>query len=172
MTFPFYIRVREVLPFDYEGIHYLDRETFVSPISKEWFLDRIRHSNPYFFVSVNVITGRIVGFITGYESPSSVILAQKPGHYKYGFISRVAVDPAYRKMGIGDALLRSVENRFYWEHRKGILVSTRLNNTGAMRFYRNHNYTKMETFDGTEVYQFGRDMAERTMVVMYKKLIY
>lgn len=170
MAFPFYISIRGVQPYDYVDIHRIDRSNFISPISKEWFLFRIRHFSNYFYVATTAIRGDVVGFITGFDSPPPSVLAQKPNHWKYGFISRLAVEPAYRNLGIGDALLRAVENQFRREDRKGILISTRQPNLNARNFYSNRGYKHMQTFDGTGVYQAGSDESERTMIVMYKKL--
>lgn len=69
-----------------------------------------------------------------------------------GLIYHLAVRPEYRQNGIGDILMREVEQRLREKgcHRSYLLVTK--DNLDAIRFYENRGWTRMD------LYIYGKDL--------------
>lgn len=77
-------------------------------------------------------------------------------------IRYIAVAPAARQRGVGQALLRAAEARACLAGRKRVLVTTTLDNTPAIRLYERLGYRARSVwpgYDGRRFVQFARDLA-------------
>jgi ribosomal protein S18 acetylase RimI-like enzyme len=90
------------------------------------------------------------------RDPDLFLLAEQDGHLlgtvlggfdgRRGMVYHLAVDPQYRRLGIGEALMHELEQRL---RQKGCikyyLLVTR-DNQEAMRFYEKHGWERMDLF--------------------------
>jgi ribosomal protein S18 acetylase RimI-like enzyme len=69
--------------------------------------------NPEYFYVAEGDQGRVVGFITGYERkglPEEVLRTWRAK--RVGYVDLMAVDTAYRRMGVGKSLMNTLLNQF------------------------------------------------------------
>jgi [ribosomal protein S18]-alanine N-acetyltransferase len=135
---------------DTRALTQLDRRSFKPIDAYAWY---------EFFalcVSPNVIAlkalsgGRIIGFIAGDQRRSE-------GHT---IIVTIAVDPDYQRRGIGERLLREVENRSALPR---LQLMVRVSNLPALKLYHKLNYTIVDTW--RRYYEDGEDayVMEKTL---------
>jgi len=99
--------------------------------SREYFLETL--DSDYQFAFVATEQGRIVGAIT------------KSAYFSgYAYIGRLAVDPDYRRRGIADSLVSSVEECV--ANAGGIRVHTfaRKSNIASRKLLEKHNYRNLK----------------------------
>ncbi len=88
------------------------------------------------------VDGQFAGFVAG-----------DPNAYeKVGWITTIGVSPAFRRMGIGSALLETCEERMRMPR---VRLSVRKNNLPAITMYRSFGYTQREVWP--KYYQDGED---------------
>lgn len=113
--------IRRVELSDARGVYSVERECFPDPYPREFFDDLVQNEHDRFFVAIR--DGRIIGY--------SVATARgKDGH-----IVSVAVDPQYRRQGIGTALLSAVTRRLIEQGVEQIHLEVRKGNGAAIAFY-------------------------------------
>jgi len=86
--------------------------------------------------------GEMIGFVAGDPRPSE----------GFAWIATIAVDPRYRRRGIGRALLRNCENRLKIPN---IRLTVRMSNEGAMRLYAQEGYRTVDIWKA--YYSDGED---------------
>jgi ribosomal-protein-alanine N-acetyltransferase len=97
--------------------------------------------DPYFYMQfyetcpdsfiVAEMNGMVVGYVIGFQTIE-----------KTGRIFSLAVDPGYRNMGIGGALLEEILAIFGREGISEIVLEVRSDNVKAQRFYKRHGFLK------------------------------
>ena len=141
---------------DTRALTQLDRRSFKPIDAYAWY---------EFFalcVSPNVIAlkalsgGQIVGFVAGDQRRSD-------GHT---IIVTIAVDPDYQRRGIGERLLREVENRSALPR---FQLMVRVSNLPALRLYRKLNYDMVDTWrryyeDGEDAYVMEKNLTPRPLL--------
>jgi ribosomal-protein-alanine N-acetyltransferase len=88
------------------------------------------------------VDGRMVGFVAGDQRESQNI----------SWIATLAVLPAYRKQGIGQALLDSCEAKLTTQR---VRLCLRTENAAALRLYERQGYQRMDIWHG--YYKDGAD---------------
>jgi ribosomal protein S18 acetylase RimI-like enzyme len=86
--------------------------------------------------------GRMIGFIAGDPRRSE----------GFAWIATVAVDPGYRRRGIGRALLLVCENQL---HEPRVKLTVRMSNSGAITLYEREGYRTVDVWKG--YYNDGED---------------
>jgi ribosomal-protein-alanine N-acetyltransferase len=86
--------------------------------------------------------GQMTGFIAGDPRPRD----------GWGWIATIAVDPRYRRRGIGRALLRACEERLGVPRSR---LTVRISNQAAIAMYEKEGYTTTEIWNG--YYNDGED---------------
>jgi ribosomal-protein-alanine N-acetyltransferase len=99
--------------------------------------------------------GKIVGFIAG----------DPRGHEGHTIIVTLAVDPDYRRRGIGQRLLREVESR---SDLPRVQLMVRQSNLPALHLYRKLNYAIVETWphyyeDGEDAYLMEKNLTPQPL---------
>jgi ribosomal protein S18 acetylase RimI-like enzyme len=89
-----------------------------------------------------VVDDVMVAFAAGDDSRSDEV----------GWISTIGVLPAYRKMGIGEALLAACEEQM---HTRVIQLTVRKSNQAAIRMYEKSGYSQIEIWE--RYYTGGED---------------
>ena len=89
-----------------------------------------------------LMDGKLVGFIGGEREVSK----------HFGWITTLAVDPAYRRRGIGQALLERAEEMLAMPK---IRLSVRASNTGAIKLYEVNGYEQVDRWQ--KYYVGGED---------------
>ena len=104
-------------------------------------------------IALKAIDGsRIVGFIAGHPR-------RQEGHT---IISTIGVDPAYQRRGLGERLMREVEDRSARSVPR-LQLMVRVSNVPALHLYRKLNYAIVETWP--RYYEDGEDayVMEKTL---------
>jgi len=89
-----------------------------------------------------LMDGKLVGFIGGEREVGKHL----------GWITTLAVDPAYRRRGIGQALLTKAEDELSMPR---VRLSVRASNTGAIRLYEVNGYAQVDRWQ--KYYVGGED---------------
>jgi ribosomal-protein-alanine N-acetyltransferase len=86
--------------------------------------------------------GRMVGFVAGDPRPRD----------GWGWIATIAVDPHYRRRGIGRALLRACEDKLSVPRSR---LTVRISNQSAISMYEKEGYSTTDIWSG--YYNVGED---------------
>ncbi len=116
------IKVRELKPGDMERILEIEYRCFPDPYPLS-LLNRLYELHPYGFL-VAELGGKVVGYVIG------AIRWGAEGH-----ILAVAVDPPYRRKGIGSALMANVMDRLSRRGAKHMKLEVRKSNLSGQQFY-------------------------------------
>ncbi len=119
----FNINIKQFELADLERIYEIERASFKYPWTKADFTYYYLTASEGFFVAV--IDNFIAGFIV------SEIPFPDRGH-----ILNLAVDPKYRRLGIGRALVNRVSAAFKSKGVRKIWLEVRVSNIGARTFYK------------------------------------
>ena len=108
------IHIRSCNPNDLATVHFLASE-YASFDAKPTRADieGLYQRNPEYFYVAEDESGKVLGFITGYERkgiPEEVLRTWKAN--RVGYIDLMAVDMSHRKMGIGTKLLDTLLDHF------------------------------------------------------------
>src|SRR5213594_3796913 len=94
------------------------------------------HRNPEYFYVESDVSGKVVGFITGYERkgiPEEVLRTWKAA--RVGYVDLMAVDPAHRRKGIGTRLLDTLLEHFRRERINLVLLDVPVEQMPAVKLY-------------------------------------
>lgn len=108
----------------------------------------------YYFVAVQALEGggeKLIGFVGG---------TVRTGH---GHISGIAVDPAYRRRKVGEALIKAVEHEFRTATFDTVTLEVRVSNRDAIRFYETQGYQLAYTVkryyaDGEDAFVYAKKL--------------
>jgi len=114
-------RLRPVEPSDLEDIMALERVSFSSPWSAGYFLREQRTSSARSLLAI--VEGKTVGYVIFWVLPGAMD------------IHNLAVHPAYRRLGIGRALLEAVIGEARSQALGRVTLEVRKSNEAAQRLY-------------------------------------
>ncbi|MDI6639542.1 MAG: ribosomal protein S18-alanine N-acetyltransferase [Methanocellales archaeon] len=113
--------IRSFQPADLDRVCDIERTSFPSPWSTLMFIQQ-HHMNPDgFFVAIR--SGKLIGYVI-------VRLEGKTGH-----LLNLAVDPRFRRQGVGGALVEFTIDRLRKEGAEEIWLEVRISNHVARAFY-------------------------------------
>jgi ribosomal-protein-alanine N-acetyltransferase len=130
---PLQLTIRRAQPADIPQIVAIERITFVDPWDERTLQESLAYYPETFFVARS--NGDLAGFVAaGLEDT---------GEELYGHIMNLAVAPGYRRQGVGQHLIRRLEQEFAISGAGGAQLEVRITNTGAQEFYRRLGYREV-----------------------------
>ena len=143
------VKIRDLKPEDMRAILDIEYRCFPDPYPLS-LLHNLHKMHPRGFL-VAELDGKVVGYVIG------VIRWGFTGH-----ILAIAVDPPFRRRGVGSALLISMLDRLRASGAREVRLEVRKSNVGAQRFYSKIGFVKQE-----EVPYYYED-GESAIVMTYK----
>jgi len=122
---------------DLDRVIVIEAEAFPDPWDLELLEDLLFSDSGISFVAVN--GGSVVGFV--------VAEILEVGDERYGHIMNLAVDAPFRKRGVGNSLVRRVEQEFVHMAAGAVQLEVRASNRAAQEFYLRMGYQGFLTFD-------------------------
>jgi len=122
-------KVRQFLPKDFERISQITKDSFPYPWS-ESYLRRTSQKRAG-EILIAETAGKTVGYILGYVK-----------HNYCGSVKILAVDPDFRKQGIGRKLIEAIIEKLKKEGAQKIFLKLRAKNTVAENFYEQLGFKK------------------------------
>jgi ribosomal-protein-alanine N-acetyltransferase len=122
---PLQLTIRRAQPADIPQIVAIESVAFVDPWDEKTIRESLALYPEAFFVARN--NGYIAGFVAGG--------VEDTGEEIYGHIMNLAVAPDYRRRGIGQQLIRRLEQEYAILGASGIQLEVRVGNIGAQEFY-------------------------------------
>ena len=138
------VRIRRAKIADITRIVAIEDASFPDPWNRETFLEVIECYGPFFVAEYE---GQVLGFVTA--------ALEDTGQEIYGHIMNIAVDPSYRKIGIGQKLVSRVEFECLIAGATAMQLEVRQSNVAAQEFYRRIGYLQALTIAG--YYADGED---------------
>lgn len=123
---------------DLEGIHRIERSSYPTPWSMNFFR-LMANMNPELFI-VATHDGELVGYTVGELN--------ERGEIRVGHVMNVAVDPRHRNRGIGTMLMDELEARFREQGAAAAYLEVRESNVDAQRLYRRRGYVYLRKAEG------------------------
>jgi ribosomal-protein-alanine N-acetyltransferase len=121
-------RIREVDSADMRDVLAIEHRCFPDPYPLS-LLNKLRSMYPDTFL-VAECNGGVIGYVIG------AVRWRNVGH-----VLAIGVDPPYRKMGMGSALMKETIERFRRKGVKMVRLEVRKSNLGAQEFYRKLGFT-------------------------------
>lgn len=143
------IKIRDLKHGDIQAILDIEYRCFPDPYPLS-LLNRLQEMHPDGFL-VAELDGKVVGYIIG------VVRWGGSGH-----ILAIAVDPPYRRRGIGSALIVNMLDRLRAKGAKGVRLEVRKNNFAARQFYLGLG------FDEREEIPYYYEDGEAAVVMTYR----
>lgn len=125
------VRTRDLKPQDMQAILSIEYKCFKDPYPPS-LLNHLHSMHPDGFL-VAEVDGRVVGYVIGAVRWGGI-----------GHILTVAVDPPYRRHGIGSALMADIMNRLRAKKVKSVRLEARKSNLTAQRFYLKLGFKRRE----------------------------
>jgi len=136
-------RVRKFTFSDLKRILEIEKSSFTTDAyPKSRFAKLAKKHSDGFFVIENA--GKILGYIIGYKTKKN-----------QGDLDSIAIDPKYRKLGIGKLLLRYILNQFKKKGLRHASLEVRAKNKTAISFYRDMGFKAKRV-----IKEFYRDKAD------------
>jgi ribosomal-protein-alanine N-acetyltransferase len=130
---PLQLTIRRAQPADIPQIVAVERIAFNDPWDERTLRESLAFYPETFFVAKD--NGEIAGFVAGG--------VEDTGEEIYGHIMNLAVAPEYRRRGIGQQLIRRLEQEYAILGASGVQLEVRIGNTGAQEFYRRLGYREV-----------------------------
>ena len=126
MELEYAIKVRQFVPGDMNRVREIEKASieYVTPLSS--LLHFYEVPSEGFLVAE--VENMVVGYVVGN------MLTSQEGH-KEGHILDIAVDPAYRKRGVGTTLMMRIMEMFRARGASKVRLEVRVSNMGARKFY-------------------------------------
>jgi ribosomal-protein-alanine N-acetyltransferase len=121
MTTQTAVHIRWMIRRDMPEVLAIERASFACPWEAEDFIERLRQRDCIGMVSER--DGRIVGYM---------IYSLRPKHLH---IQNFAVDPTYRRQGVGRQMAAKLESKLTHERRTRIILEVGERNVGAQKFF-------------------------------------
>jgi len=112
-----------------DAVHAIFAENLPEVWSKEALFDEIDY--PYSLLISAVVDGQVAGFLD-----ARFVFGD-------GELLNIAVDPEFRRFGVGNALLTEMVNRAKTEKLTAITLEVRSQNLGARRFYESFGFEEI-----------------------------
>lgn len=117
------IKIRELKAEDINSIMSIQYKCFTDPYPIS-LLRRLHLMHPEGFL-VAEVSGIVAGYLIGVIRWSNI-----------GHVLAIAVDPAFRRQGIGTLLMKEIIDRFKKKEVKTVRLEVRKSNLGAQLFYK------------------------------------
>jgi ribosomal-protein-alanine N-acetyltransferase len=130
---PLQLTIRRAQPADIPQIVAVERIAFNDPWDERTLRESLAFYPETFFVAKD--NGEIAGFVAGG--------VEDTGEEVYGHVMNLAVAPEYRRRGIGQQLIRRLEQEYTVLGASGVQLEVRIGNTGAQEFYRRLGYREV-----------------------------
>lgn len=126
-----FIKIRDIKREDMRAILDIEYRSFKDPYPLS-LLNRLHEMHPDGFLAAE-FQGRVVGYVIG------VVRWGFTGH-----ILAIAVDPPYRRQGIGTALVTNILGRLRTRGAKHVRLEVRKSNLSARQFYMKLGFVERE----------------------------
>jgi [ribosomal protein S18]-alanine N-acetyltransferase len=152
-------RLREYRPEDFQALWRIDQECFPPGIaySQRELAAYIRRKGAFTIVAQPLEkqgepAASIQGFIVGEV------------HRSMGHIISIDVLAPSRRSGLGSKLLMAAEQRLVALNCRSVVLETAVDNTGALSFYKRHNYSVLKTSpryysNGVDAFVLGKNLS-------------
>lgn len=120
------IIIRSMDSQDIFSVSEVEKRSFTIPWSEEMFRIELQNPNCLYFVAE--ISNVIVGYV-------GLWIIVDEGH-----ISSIAVDPSYRRLKIGRALMQNIFDIAQKKQLKGLTLEVRASNIGAIELYKSFGF--------------------------------
>lgn len=145
------VRIRMMDLIDIDGVLEVENRSFSAPWTREAFHQEIvKNQFAYYFIAT--IKGKIVGYCGLW------VVVENAN------ITNIAVDPDYRKQGIGEALLKGAVDMAKMLGAENLSLEVRVSNEGAQHLYRKFGFQP----GGTRKNYYTEDQEDA--LVMWVKL--
>jgi ribosomal-protein-alanine N-acetyltransferase len=111
-----------------DEVHAIEERAFLTPWSKESIMQDMKNPHALYFVAVDTETGTIAGYAGMWHVVSE------------GHINNIAVDGAYRRRGIGSALMDALIEAAHSKEMLGLTLEVRMGNRAAMGMYHKYGF--------------------------------
>jgi ribosomal-protein-alanine N-acetyltransferase len=130
---PLQLTIRRAQPADIPQIVAVERIAFNDPWDERTLRESLAFYPETFFVAKD--NGEIAGFVAGG--------VEDTGEEVYGHIMNLAVAPDYRRRGVGQQLIRRLEQEYAILGASGVQLEVRVGNIGAQEFYHRLGYQEV-----------------------------
>lgn len=130
---PLQLTIRRAQPVDIPEIVVIERSAFEDPWDERTLQESLAYYPETFFVARN--NGDLAGFVAGG--------IEDTGEEVYGHIMNLAVAPGCRRRGIGQHLIRRLEQEYAILGASAVQLEVRVRNTGAQEFYHRLGYREV-----------------------------
>lgn len=129
------VKIRQFSPQDFESVAKISQESFPHPWSEE-YLKKVSQDHAR-DILIAESDGQIVGYILGYIKSD-----------RSGSIKILAVDPDYRRQGIGQKLINAALEKMKKSGCEEVFLKLRTNNSTADNFYQEIGFERDKTLKG------------------------
>nr|WP_214041536.1 ribosomal protein S18-alanine N-acetyltransferase [Methanoculleus sp.] len=130
---PLQLTIRRAQPADIPEIVAIEKKAFDDPWDERTLQESLAYYPETFFVARN--NGDLAGFVAGG--------IEDTGEEVYGHIMNLAVAPRRRRRGIGQHLIRRLEQEYAILGASAVQLEVRVGNTGAQEFYHRLGYREV-----------------------------
>lgn len=117
------IKFRQMVPEDADAVAVVEEKCFATPWSRESFWRDASSSDAYYLLAIDEELNRVVGYVGCW------ILAYE------GSITNVAIDPEYRRQGIGRKMLLKLIEIVKEKGVTALTLEVRVSNEPAIKLY-------------------------------------
>ena len=118
--------VREMTAEDLDAVMYIETISFAIPWTRKPMENELGSSMKLYFVAV--LNGRVIGYAGMWHVVTE------------GHITNIAVDPEYRGMGAGAALMEKIMETAEEKDMLGVTLEVRKSNTAALGLYKKYGF--------------------------------
>lgn len=120
------IEVREMTTADMDSVMYIETASFAIPWTRRSMEGEL--GNPMKLYYVAVLDGKVIGYAGMWHVVTE------------GHITNIAVDPEYRGMGAGNALMTKIMETAEEKDMLGVTLEVRKSNETALGLYKKHGF--------------------------------
>lgn len=123
---------------DIDEILAIEAQSFAAPWTEDELLRALRIRSVIGMVTVDKVTDRLLGYFVYQLRPYWVE------------VLHLAVHPAYRRRGVGTAMLGKLQSKLHSHRRRFLRLNTRVTNYTAQSFLRRHGFLVDLTLPGSK----------------------
>ena len=120
------ITVREMSEKDMDAVMYIETASFAVPWSRKSMEGEL--NNPMKLYYVALIGEKVIGYVGMWHVVTE------------GHITNIAIDPEYRRMGAGNALIKKIIETAEEKDMLGVTLEVRISNENAIGLYKKHGF--------------------------------